>query len=178
MSSATTLSRPYARAAFELAREHGRLAEWQDMLALASALASDTQVAGVLENPLVSPDQAVGLLVDAAGGRFDAVFGAFLGVLGENRRLSLLPEITRLFQRLKQDAEKRLTVRVVSAVPLTPDQAQRMSDALARRFGRAIELDPEVDGSVLGGAVIYAGDEVIDGSLRGRLQKLSAALVQ
>lgn len=178
MSSATTLSRPYARAAFELAQKQGSLARWQDMLGLASEFASDAQVAGVLHNPLVPPGEAVKLLADAARDRFDETFTSFLGVLGANRRLPLLPEIRRLFLRLKQDAEKRLQVRVVSAVPLNPDQAQRMSEALARRFGRAIELEREVDAAVLGGAVIYAGDEVIDGSLRGRLQKLGAALVQ
>ena len=178
MSSATTLSRPYARAAFELAQKQGSLARWQDMLGLASELASDAQVAAVLHSPLVPPGEVVKLLADAARDRFDETFTAFLGVLGANRRLPLLPEIRRLFLRLKQDAEKRLQVRVVSAVPLNPDQAQRMSEALARRFGRAIELEREVDAQVLGGAVIYAGDEVIDGSLRGRLQKLGAALVQ
>jgi F-type H+-transporting ATPase subunit delta len=120
----------------------------------------------------------VELLTAAGGGRFDERFGAFLGVLGANRRLPLLAEITALFRQLKQAAEQRLLVRVIAAQPLSEDQAGRMSEALARRFKCAIELETEIDPQVLGGAVIYAGDQVIDGSLRGRLNKLSTALAR
>ena len=182
MSSLTTLARPYAKAAFSLASEAGQggeaLSSWQDMLTLASQIAGNEQVADVLENPLVSTGQAIELLTGAGGDRFSERFNAFLGVLGANRRLPLLPEITALFSRLKQQAEKKLTVKVVAATPLDDDQARRMSEALARRFSCAIELESEIDPSVLGGAVIYAGDQVIDGSLRGRLNKLSNALAR
>ncbi len=180
MSSLTTLARPYAKAAFGLARDSGPGAEglthWQEMLTLASQFAADEQVAGILENPLISPEQAVKLLNDLAGDRFDEGFRAFLAVLGESRRLPLLAEIITLFRKLKQAAEQRMQVRVVSARPLDEDQAERMKAALASRFNCAIDLESEIDASVLGGAVIYAGDQVIDGSLRGRLSKLSSAL--
>jgi F-type H+-transporting ATPase subunit delta len=178
MSSLTTLARPYAKAAFSLAQEGGAgaLKSWQDMLQLASEIAANPSVAGLLDNPLVAPAQAVDLLAAAGGSRFDERFGAFLGVLGANRRLPLLAEITVLFGQLKQAAEQRLLVRVVAAQPLSEDQASRMSSALARRFKCAIELETEIDPQVLGGAVIYAGDQVIDGSLQGRLNRLSAAL--
>jgi len=176
MSSRTTLARPYAKAAFSLAWDAEALASWEDMLTLASHLASNEEVAGVLENPLVSPEQAVALLLELAGDRFDPRFRAFLGVLGESRRLPLLPEIITLFRKLKQAAEQRLHVRVVAARALDEDQVGRMSAALARRFNCAIDLESEIDPSVLGGAVIYAGDQVIDGSLRGRLNKLGNAL--
>jgi len=176
MSSITTLARPYAKAAFSLAQDSGALESWQSMLLVASQIAGDKLVAGVLENPLVSPQQAVELLTAAGGDRFDERYKAFLGVLGTNRRLPLLPEITTLFKRLKLAAEQRLHVRVVSAQALSEDQAGRMSAALARRFKCAIELENEIDPAVLSGAVIYAGDQVIDGSLQGRLNKLSNAL--
>jgi F-type H+-transporting ATPase subunit delta len=176
MSSLTTLARPYAKAAFGLAQDSNGLASWQSMLTLASRIAADETVAEVLENPLVSVAQAVELIAGTGGEHFDAPFKAYLGVLGSNRRLSLLPEIASLFIRLKQQAEKQLQVRVVSATPLDDDQARRMSEALAKRFNCAIELDREVDPGVLGGAVIYAGDQVIDGSLRGRLDKLNNAM--
>jgi len=176
MSSLTTLARPYAKAAFSLAQGREALAQWQDMLALASQFAADEQVAGVLDNPLVAPAQSVGLLAELAGDRFDERFRAFLKVLAESRRLPLLPEIGRLFRKLKQAAEQRLHVRVVAARALEPEQAERMSAALARRFNCAIELESEIDPGMLGGAIIYAGDQVIDGSLRGRLNKLSNAL--
>jgi len=176
VSSLTTLARPYAKAAFSLARDAGALEAWQSMLELASRIAGDRQVAGVLENPLVSPRQAVELLTAAAGEGFNEQFTAFLNVLGVNRRLPLLAEIAALYTLLRQEAESRLRVRVVAAQALEADQAERLTQALARRFDRAIELESEIDPAVLGGAVIYAGDQVIDGSLRGRLEKLSKAL--
>lgn len=177
-SSLTTLARPYAKAAFGLAQDGKDLAGWQSMLMLASQIAAHEQVAVVLESPLVSTTQAVDLIATTGAGQFDERFKAYLGVLGANRRLSLLPEIASLFGRLKQEAEKQLQVRVVSATPLSEDQARRMSEALARRFNCAIELDCEIDPGVLGGAVIYASDQVIDGSLRGRLEKLTSALAR
>lgn len=180
MSALTTLARPYAKAAFGLAQDSGHgaeaLAAWQDMLTLASEFVADERVAGIMENPLVSSAQAVQLLNDLAGDRFDERFRAFISVVGASRRLPLLPEINALFSKLKQAAEQRLRVRVVAARELDQDQVGRMSGALQRRFNCAIDLESEIDPSVLGGAVIYAGDQVIDGSLRGRLNKLSNAL--
>lgn len=180
MSALTTLARPYAKAAFSLAQDSGPgdegLARWQGMLALASKFAADERVAGVLENPLVSPAQAAQLVNDLAAEGFDDRFRAFIAVVGARRRLALLPEIHALFEKLKQAAEQRLHVRVVAAKALDDDQAERLSNALARRFNCDIELESETDPGVLGGAVIYAGDQVIDGSLRGRLNRLSNEL--
>jgi F-type H+-transporting ATPase subunit delta len=97
-------------------------------------------------------------------------------LLADNRRLRALPEIAALFERLKRDAEHVLKVRVRSAVPLDEDEATRLISALRRRFGSDIDMEQRVDPSVLGGAVIDAGETVIDGSLRGRLEKLETAL--
>jgi F-type H+-transporting ATPase subunit delta len=176
MSSLTTLARPYAKAAFELARAEQALARWDDMLAMASALAAEESVAGLLESPHVSGGEVMRILSEAAGESFDGRFTDFLSVLAANGRLPLLGEITALFKRLREEAEKRLRVRVVAAVALDEDQAGRMKAALASRFEREIELESEIDAAVIGGAVVYAGDQVIDGSLRGRLQKLSNSL--
>jgi len=178
MSSLTTLARPYAKAAFALAEEGQALPRWEEMLTLASAITEDATMAELLDSPQVSSAQAARMIADTAGEAFDGRFSDFLAVLGANGRLRLLPEVTRLFQRLRAEAEKRLRVRVVSAVPLDADQSSRMRDALARRFDCEIELENEIDEAVIGGAVVYAGDEVIDGSLSGRLQKLSSSLVQ
>jgi F-type H+-transporting ATPase subunit delta len=81
-----------------------------------------------------------------------------------------------LYQELREEAENRLSVKVVSAIPLDEDQVSRMQQALARRFDCEIELENEIDAEIIGGAVVYAGDQVIDGSLRGRLQRLSNSL--
>lgn len=176
MSNATTLARPYAKAAFELASADNAVGPWDDMLGLAGAAVAEKSLAGLLESPHASSGQIVQILTDTAGERFDAKFRRFLAVLAENKRLSLLPEIMVLYQELREDAEKLLRVRVVSAFPLDEDQAIRLKQALAKRFDREILLEPEVDRSVIGGAVIYAGDQVIDGSLRDRLTRLSNSL--
>ncbi len=176
MSSVTTLSRPYAKAAFELAREDQDLARWDAMLTLASHIVEDDAFAGLIDNPLISSARVAQVITEAAGDDFNARFRGYLTVLADNDRLSLLPEITRLYRLQREAAERRLRVRVVSAVPLDDEQSGRLREALARRFDRDIELENVIDPGVIGGAVVYAGDEVIDGSLRGRLQKLSSSL--
>ena len=176
MSSLTTLARPYAKAAFELAREEDALARWDDMLTMASTIASDAVLACLLESPHVSAADSAKMIADTAGEAFDGRFRDFLSVMATNGRLSLLPEITAIFQTLRAEVENRLHVTVVSAVPLDEDQAGRMTQALARRFECEIELENEIDKGIIGGAVVYAGDQVIDGSLRGRLEKLSNSL--
>ena len=114
--------------------------------------------------------------MELLGGDVDARFQGYLGVLADNDRLLLCSEIALLYRQLRQQAEKRLEVRVVSAVPLQESQAERMQTALARRFDCEITLDNDVDPEILGGAIIYAGDQVIDGSILGRLSRLEASL--
>ena len=176
MSSLTTLARPYARAAFELAQARQALAPWGEMLSLAADMASEDAMADLLDSPEIGHEQVLGIMTDAAGDAFDKRFRDYLSVLASNGRLPLLPQITNLYRAFRDEAEKRLSVRVVSAVPLDEDQAVRMREALARRFECEIELENEVDAAVIGGAVVYAGDQVIDGSLQGRLNKLSNSL--
>jgi len=173
MSNVTTLARPYAKAGFELASADDTLSRWDDMLVLASELVTEKSLAELLDSPHVSSGQTVQILSDTAGEAFDDRFRDFLSVLSENKRFPLLPEITILFQRLREEADRRLRVRVVSAFALDDSQAERMKEALARRFDCEIVLESEIDPSVIGGAVVYAGDQVIDGSLRDRLAKLS-----
>jgi F-type H+-transporting ATPase subunit delta len=176
MSSLTTLARPYAKAAFELARGADALSHWDDLLGVVSEIVTAEPMASLLGSPQVEKSQLIEIINEALGESADQHFGDFIAVLGRNGRLPLLPEISALFRMLRQDEEQRLSVRVVSAVPLAGDQEMRLKQALAKRYQRDIELESVVDQSVLGGAVIYAGGEVIDGSLRGRLQKLQASL--
>jgi F-type H+-transporting ATPase subunit delta len=178
VSELVKFARPYAKAAFQLARDGGRLAEWSDMLQLASSIAANKIVADAIGSPHVSRQQAASLFLTAAADQFDSQFGNLLSVLAENDRLSILPEIAGMYEKLRQDEEKRLSVRVVSAVALSDDQQQRMRAALSKRFDREISLESEIDTTMLGGAVIYAGDMVIDGSVRGRLQKLATRLAE
>jgi F-type H+-transporting ATPase subunit delta len=181
MSSVTTLARPYAKAAFALAQTEGALARWEMLLGASAAVVEDPTMADLLGSPHATDAEAVKMIADtvratAAAESLNERFTGYLSVLAEYGRLALLPEITAQFRDLRAEAEKRLRVRVVSAVALDDTQSSRLQQALARRFERDIELENEIDPRVIGGAVIYAGDEVIDGSLRGRLQKLASSL--
>ncbi len=178
MSDMIKFARPYAKAAFQLAREGGRLSDWSEMLQLASRIAADEVVARAISSPHVTRQQAVDLFLTIGTDQFDDQFAKMLTVLAENDRLAILPEISAMYEQLRQEHEKRLSVRVVSAVALTDDQQERMSAALKKRFNRKINLQSETDISMLGGAIIYAGDLVIDGSVRGRLQKLATQMAE
>lgn len=176
MSSLTTLARPYARAAFEVARDNGALAEWAAGLEAAALAVTEPAMATYLESPQEDPKAAVDMVLDALGRPGNESFQRFLAAMAEHERLPLLPRVLELYGELRQEAEQRLEVRVVSATPLVGDQAERMKAALTKRFERDVSLDEAVDPSLIGGAVIYAGDEVIDGSVLGRLRRLDGDL--
>ncbi|GAA3925689.1 F0F1 ATP synthase subunit delta [Luteimonas lutimaris] len=173
MSQALTLARPYARAAFSIARDGGRSAEWSAALGFAARLAADPQVAGLLGNPALTDADAVVLLAPEDA---DQLFRDFLALLADNRRLVLLPEIAGLYEELRADAERVVKARVTSAAELPAGELEGIRAALKKRFGREVDVESAVDASLIGGAVIDAGDVVIDGSLKGKLERLQAAL--
>jgi F-type H+-transporting ATPase subunit delta len=176
MAQAITLARPYARAAFEVAHAAGSLDAWSQALGFAAAVAADARVVGLGNDPRVAPAQLVGLHLPS-GMTADAPFGQFLTELAEQRRLGLLPEVSELYEIFKRESESQLLVKVTSAMTLDAAQAEQLKASLKRRFKREIELETRVDASLLAGAVIDTGSEVIDGSARGRLAKLAGALV-
>ena len=104
------------------------------------------------------------------------MFGNFLGLLFDNRRLPLLPEIAGLYDELRFEAERVVKAKVTSAVILPLAEMEKIEAALKRRFGRDVEIETAIDESLIGGAVIDAGDVVIDGSLKGKLGRLERAL--
>jgi len=173
MSQALTLARPYARAAFSLAQDSGQSASWSQALGLAARIAADPQVAALLGNPKLTHADAVTLLsTDGA----DQHFSNFLALLADNRRLALLPEIAGLFDELRAEADRVVKAKVTSATELPPGELDTIKVALKKRFGREVVVETAVDASLIGGAVIDAGDVVIDGSLKGKLGRLQAAL--
>jgi F-type H+-transporting ATPase subunit delta len=175
MSQPLTLARPYARAAFELASAGNTLGEWAKKLAFAAQAAADPQVRALIGDPRIGPAELASLFLPD-GEPADSLFASFISLLADNQRLHALPEITALFEQRKREAEKVLQVRVRTAAPIDASETAKLKDALKRRFGRDIELEQSVDPAVIGGAVIDAGDVVIDGSVRGRLHQLEAAL--
>ncbi|MGN7726372.1 F0F1 ATP synthase subunit delta [Luteimonas sp. 22616] len=173
MSQALTLARPYARAAFSIARDGGKFAEWSNALGFAARVAADPQVAGLLGNPRLADTDAVALLSPDGA---EPLFGDFLALLADNRRLVLLPEIAGLYEDLRAEAERVVKARVTSATALPAGELDTIKAALKKRFGREVEVESAVDASLIGGAVIDAGDVVIDGSLKGKLERLQTAL--
>ncbi|TLX23126.1 F0F1 ATP synthase subunit delta [Thermomonas fusca] len=173
MSQALTLARPYARAAFAVAREAGALPGWSAALAFAARVAAEPQVAVLLDNPKLTRADVIALL--SPDGAQDA-FHNLLGLLFDNRRLPLLPEIVGLFDELRFEAERVVRAKVTSAATLAEAELATIKAALRKRFGREVELETAIDESLIGGALIDAGDVVIDGSIKGKLERLQSAL--
>jgi F-type H+-transporting ATPase subunit delta len=176
MAEKATIARPYAKAAFESARSHNAFDRWSTVLATASSVVQDERVARLLSSPRVTPEQLSGLIAEIVGGSLDEHSRNFLATLAGNRRLALLPEIATMFEALRAEAENTADVHVVSAVQLNDAQKQRLAAALKKRLKREVRLHCEVDGSLIGGAIVRAGDFVIDGSLRARLDRLSVEM--
>lgn len=175
MSEALTLARPYARAAFELASGAKALADWSGKLGFAAQVAADSRVHSLNGDPRIAANDLTSLFLPTETS-VDSAFGNYIRLLAENARLSLLPEIAAIFEVLKHDAERVLKVSVRSATAIDPAQVSSLKAALSKRFNREIELEQKLDATVIGGAIIDAGDVVIDGSVAGRLQRLSSAL--
>lgn len=173
MSQALTLARPYARAAYAIAREAGAAAQWSDALGFAARVAADPRVHALLGHPHLGREDAIALLSPEGASQS---FADFLGLLADNRRLPLLAEIAGLYEELRADAERIVKAKVTSAAALPGAELETIRAALKRRFGREVELETAVDEALIGGAVIDAGDVVIDGSVRGKLARLQSAL--
>ena len=181
MSDFETAARPYARALFELASEEGKLQDWQDRLQLASVIASDVDMLAMFDLPaMLATEQATLFLAVASGVKnapeASADFDNLIALLAENDRLSALPAISLAFETMKREAEGKVEVQVKSALQLTDKQRNAISRSMAKKLGKEVSITSEVDESLIAGAIIQIGDMVIDGSARGRLDKLSTVL--
>jgi F-type H+-transporting ATPase subunit delta len=180
-----TVARPYAQAIFEIARDSGQLAAWSESLAVAGELLQDRDLVEYLGNPGFSNARRLEFLAglfDKAGSERlaggDARGTNFLKLLLENDRVAVLPEISGHFDRLKAEVENSVDAVVTSAVALSQEQLEQVAASLRERLGRDVRITTEIDETLIGGAVIRAGDVVIDGSLRARLEGLANALVE
>ncbi len=176
MSDMTQVARPYARAAFDLAQAQDTLQAWDDQLALLAAIADDTRVHTVLADPRIDRTAKSRLMLDIAEGQLSGEVRNFVQLLAENGRLPSLPAVRTAFAAFKAETEKRVVAQVVSYRKVTQTQEKQLVDALRERLGCEVELDCSVDESLLGGVVVRAGDLVIDGSVRGQLNRLAANL--
>ncbi|MCL4130394.1 UNVERIFIED_CONTAM: hypothetical protein GTU68_036526 [Idotea baltica] len=173
MAEATTIARPYANAVFEIANQKGELKAWSDTLVVFAQCIKDPDMARIITSPTVTEEQVVSLLSTITDEEVNEETRHFLMLLSENNRLSLLGEIAEIFEQLRAEAEQVMTADVTTARKLTKKQEANISAALKKRTGRDVTLNVEVDTSLLGGAIIRAGDLIIDGSALGKLNRLA-----
>ena len=176
MAEAATIARPYAKAAFEAAREHAEFGAWSEALAKAAGLAADPRVATAFTSPKLGVADFVrffdGLTAQGCADRWRN----FVRVLAENKRLAAFPQIASQFDELRETYENEISVEITAAVPVDAPQTEQLRRALEQRLQRRVRIGTTVDARILGGAVIRAGDLVIDGSLTGRLKRLASEL--
>jgi F-type H+-transporting ATPase subunit delta len=185
MADNNTIARPYATAIFEIACAAGDLVPWSASLDVAGQLLADKGLVQYLGNPQFNNEQRLefltGLFTKAnakllAGS--DSKGTNFLKLLIENGRVAILPELAAHFEELKAKVENTVDATVTSVTQLSSKQLDDIATALKIRLGREVKIESEIDENLIGGAVIRAGDVVIDGSLRARLEGLANALIK
>ena len=178
MAEKSTIARPYAQAAFDIAKEAGDLKGWSDMLQLLAVVASDALMQDMISNPAIETSKVVDVMTGVAGDNLNDTAKNFVNVLAENHRLNVLPQIAELYEHHRAEAEKTVEAEVTSAFPLSDAQKQQLIDALKNRLGRDVSLVAKTDENIIGGAIVRAGDLVIDGSVSSQLEKLGNSLMR
>lgn len=176
MSELSTLARPYAAAVFKRASESGSAEQWSQMLGFIAAVVKDNGIATIIENPKVSQERLIQLLLDICQGQLNPEGENFLKLLVQNDRLTLAPQISSLYETHKADAEGYVDVDVTTAYAFTKDEQKKFTSALEKTLAKKVRISVNVDKSLIGGFLAKAGDRVIDGSIKGRLQHMQKTL--
>ncbi|MCU7960447.1 MAG: F0F1 ATP synthase subunit delta [gamma proteobacterium symbiont of Bathyaustriella thionipta] len=171
-----TLARPYAVAVFKRAQETDKLDLWSEMLQFLAAIVSDERGAEIVTNPALERGEVEQLILEIAGGRITDEGQNLLRLLVQNSRLTVLPQIAALYEEQKNASQGTVDVRIISAFDLKPADEKILAEALRNSLGKEIEISNETDESLIGGVKIYAGDHVIDGSIRSQLERLATEL--
>ncbi|NIH15815.1 F0F1 ATP synthase subunit delta [Serratia symbiotica] len=175
MSEFVTVARPYAKAAFDFAVEHQSLKRWQEMLAFSALVTRNEQISELLSGA-VPPETLSKMLIAVCGDQLDEYGQNFIHIMAENGRLQVLPAVLQQFIELRASLESIVEVDVLSASALSDEQLAKIVAAMEKRLTRKVKLNFKIDKSVLAGIIIHAGDMVIDGSVRGRLERLADVL--
>lgn len=175
MSEFVTVARPYAKAAFDFAVEHQSVERWQDMLAFAAEVTKNEQMAELLSGAL-APETLAESFIAVCGEQLDENGQNLIRVMAENGRLRVLPDVLEQFIHLRAASEAIAEVEVTSATALSEEQLAKISTAMEKRLSRKVKLNCNIDKSVMAGIIIRSGDMVIDGSVRGRLERLADVL--
>ncbi|CAG0949259.1 F-type H+-transporting ATPase subunit delta [Rhodocyclaceae bacterium] len=175
MAENITLARPYADAAFQLARTTGALGPWQQALDRMAAVAADAQMVECIDNPRLQSSQVAQLFLDVIG-TVSAEQQNFVRLLVDNERLQVLPEIRDLYVELKNGQEGVKEADIASAFPLDDATLKNLVAELEARFQCRIQATVSLDPELIGGVRIAVGDQVIDASVRGKLAAMATAL--
>lgn len=178
MSTSSTIARPYAKAVFEIARDARDFAGWQAQLELLAHIASDQGMRRAIGNPKIETKAIAELVLGVCGDKLTPVGRNLVAMLAERKRLVVLPEVLAQFIALRRVAEKTVEVELVTAVAADAATQARFATALEQRLGRKVELRNSIDAALIGGALVKADDMVIDGSVRGRLERLATQLAK
>jgi F-type H+-transporting ATPase subunit delta len=178
MSDLITIARPYARAVFETAAEAKSRSAWSKALELLTALVSHTDVRAALDNPALTKTQKADLLIETVKDSLSPEAQNLLRVMADNGRLALIPEVTALYEQMCAADEGSIEAELTSAFEISDEQQKTIAASLKKRLGRDVRLNVRIDPELLGGVIVRAGDLVIDGSIRGRLEKLTGALAR
>jgi len=182
VAESSSIARPYAQAAFELARDSGRLGQWADLLDAAAMVAADPQIDRLIDAPRTDMSALIDMIVGICRDKLPEAAGDqsqlqnLLKLLAENGRLTALPDIAEQFRKLKADVENSIDVVLTAASQIDAGQQSRIAEALKKRLGREINLHFKLDENLIGGARLQADDLVIDGSVRTGLDKLASTL--
>lgn len=176
MAEPVTVARPYAEAVFKLAAEGNALAAWSDAIANINGVVADARVQACITDPNVSAQQLEGLVLGVVGDKLSGEARNFVQVLVQNGRLDLMPLIRTHFEALKREKEGVLEAKIISALPMSDAQVKQLVAQLESKYQRKVTAQVETDASLIGGVKIIVGDKVIDGTVRGKLDAMAAAL--
>lgn len=176
MAELTTVARPYAEATFRAAVEAKDVAGFSAKLKQLGAVAGTRDAASLLGNPKVSTKEKADVLFSVSGGNVHQTLQNLTNSLIDNQRATLLPFISEHFERLQRDHEGVVKAVITSAFPLSDQDKASLVDGLAKRYGKRVEAEVAVDASLIGGARVQVGDDVIHASVRDTLDKMAASL--
>jgi len=176
MAEASTLARPYAQAIFELANENSQLSQWSQTMQALAMIAADDQMRALVIDPNIPRADVLDIFFTLATDSLTEQGNNLLKLLSENGRLSLLPKIASQYEVLRAEAENVIEAELISAFEVSDEQKATVEKGLQKRLGRTVHLSCCIDPTLIGGAVVRAGDLVIDGSVQARLDSLTHTL--
>jgi len=176
MADIASIARPYAKAVFDLASESKKHDEWQAALDNLATIAQDEDFQTAVASPSVKPSQLEEMIHAIVGKTLPTGGDNFVKLLAQNGRLDTLPELTSQYTQLLLESRKAVEAEVITARALSAKQNKALIEALESRLGVSVSVNETIDESLIGGAIIKAGDLVIDGSAKGRVEKLAIAL--